>query len=367
LNSEAELAMVLGHEIGHVTARHSARTYSKQLLVMGGLLIGSLASEKFAKYAPYAALGVQFLFLKYSRDDERQADDLGVEYGYLSGYDPEYFDDFFVTLKRMKDKDRGGLNLPAFFSTHPETGNRIYDVMEKGVEMKQASPPTGRLTVKRDDYLTKINGLVYGDNPRQGYVANGIFYHPDLQFTFAVPNQWRVDNTSAMVQLQPSSEKAVMQFTISNASSPRGAFDNMVADMNVNIVDDEYIRINGHEAYIGIASFKEDEEVYALEIAGIRKGQNIYSFVGLTTANDFQKYRYDFERTINSFAHLENRNAMNVNPTRVEVRRITRNVSVEDYVNAAGIPADKREEFMLLNNVRLGEIMQTGRLVKVVR
>ncbi|MCK4558728.1 MAG: M48 family metalloprotease, partial [Calditrichia bacterium] len=178
LNNEAELAGVVGHEIGHVTARHSAKKYSESYVANLGLGVGSIISKDFAMFAGLAAQGLGLLFLRFSRDDERQADVLGVEYSTKVGYDAREMANFFVTLDKMQSKnDQSGL--PDWFSTHPNPADRVVNV-RKEAEKKQAELGKKDLKIGQDRYLNTINGLIFGENPRQGFVENNVFYHPDL-------------------------------------------------------------------------------------------------------------------------------------------------------------------------------------------
>ena len=194
MSSEAELAAVLGHELGHVNARHSVRRMSQQMLAQIGLVAGSVISKKFAEYSGLAAAGLQVLFLKYSRDDERQADALGIEYSRLAGYDPADMAVTFTALEKMGDL-AGGHNLPGFLSTHPLSSERIQNVKA------MLKPEDLALARKPEAYLHTIEDLIYGDDPRQGFVEGSAFYHPGLRFEFTVPSGWKVDNTPARVTL----------------------------------------------------------------------------------------------------------------------------------------------------------------------
>jgi len=137
MNSEAELATVLGHELGHVNARHAVREYSKQLLLTGGLLIGSVLNRDVAKVAPYLMVGLQVLFLKFSRDDEYQADSLGVLYSRSAGYSPSQMIPFFKSIEKLEEKSGSGTKLPNFLSTHPLTEKRIEEAQKGGDEAGQ--------------------------------------------------------------------------------------------------------------------------------------------------------------------------------------------------------------------------------------
>lgn len=188
LNNEAEFMGVLGHEMGHITARHTVSQQSKQQLGTLLLIGGMIASEKFAQYAEYAMQGMQLLFLRFSRDDEREADRLGVEYSSKVGYDAHKMADFFRVLQKMNMAESHG-GIPTFLSTHPDPGDRYNAVNQKASEW-QSTLSMPEWKVNQENYLRLIDGIVYGDDPRQGYVDGNVFYHPDLKFRFSFPSGW---------------------------------------------------------------------------------------------------------------------------------------------------------------------------------
>lgn len=155
-NNEAEFAGVLGHENGHITARHSAKQYSNAQLAQIGLVAGSVISPVFAQYAEIAGQGVQLPFLKFGRDAESQSDRLGVEYSTKIGYDAQEMAGFFTTLSRMRE---GGEEVPTFLSTHPDPADREKKVM-KQAENWQKKMSAAELKVNRDSYLRMIDGIV---------------------------------------------------------------------------------------------------------------------------------------------------------------------------------------------------------------
>lgn len=367
LNSEAELAMVIGHEIGHVTARHGAKAWSRQMLVLGGLVIGSLASEKFRDWAPWLAVGAQLLFLKYSRDQERQSDDLGVEYAYRVGYDPQDFDDFFITLNKMKEESGGGLSLPSFLSTHPVTANRITDVRAKGEAVIKTTPPAGKLAVRRDEYLQMVDGIVFGPNPRNGFVQQGLFLHPDLRFQFAVPNNWNIDNSARMVQMAPESGDAVLQLTLSPANTPRAAFDQFVSENDIEVLASESARVGGFDAFYGIGRVVGEETSYSVSIGTVRKQDSTYNFIGIAETKNFSTYRGAFERTFTSFAELRDAKALAIQPQRISVSRINGRLTLRDFALRQKFPNERLDELSLINGVDRDEMLAPGRLVKMLK
>ncbi len=203
MGSEAELAAVLGHEMGHVTARHSMKRLSGQMLATIGLVLGSVLSKDIAKVAGLASIGMQLLFLKFSRSDEYQADSLGIRYARQAAYSPAEMLRFFSALENMS-VETGGHKIPSFLSTHPMTSDRIAKVKA------MVSSRDVRLAVKKEPYLREVDGMVYGDNPRQGFAENGVFYHPEMTFKFTIPSGWVVNNTPMQVIVGEKDGKAAL-------------------------------------------------------------------------------------------------------------------------------------------------------------
>src|SRR5688572_20597854 len=165
LNSEAQLAGVLGHEIGHVTARHSAQRITQQQLAGLGLGLAGIFSEGFARYSQAAQTALSLMFLKYGRDDENQADELGIQYAVAAGYDPREIPKTYEMLQRVSS--RSGQRLPTFLSTHPDPGSR----QQRTTTLAQTAVAgkTG-LVVNQRNYVQQLDGVAYGRDPRQGYV-----------------------------------------------------------------------------------------------------------------------------------------------------------------------------------------------------
>ena len=243
-NNEAEFAGVLGHEIGHVTARHSASQQSKSMLAQLGLVAGVAFSEDFRKYAGVAQQGLGLLFLKFGRDDESQSDTLGVVYSTKIGYDAHEMAGFFNTLKRMRDKS--GQQVPTFLSTHPDPGDRNKRV-HAYADKYQAKPGVNKsdLKVNRDQYLRMIDGLIYGEDPRQGYVENGYFYHPEMAFQFPIPNGWQTANSPQQVQMAPKDGKAAIILTIPQGSTPEEAANNFISQSQIQVLSQKKTTVNG--------------------------------------------------------------------------------------------------------------------------
>ncbi|MFZ4544503.1 MAG: M48 family metalloprotease, partial [Saprospiraceae bacterium] len=191
-NNEAEFAGVLGHEIGHVTARHGAQQQTQQILAQVGLMAGIIAVPQLAQFAEAAQQGIGLLMLKFGRNHESQSDQLGVQYSTKIGYNSLYMADFFKTLGRITDQ--AGARIPTFLSTHPNPDDRFGNVKKQSEAIQKTLDPTS-LKVNRDAYLKMVDGIVYGEDPKEGYIENSIFYHPELKFQFPVPKDWQTQNS----------------------------------------------------------------------------------------------------------------------------------------------------------------------------
>src|SRR4029078_1265085 len=177
LNNEDQLATVIAHEIGHVAARHAARQAWQQQIGQGLLLGGAVLSQGLGLPAGnilnLGGMAAQLFLLRYSREDELEADKLGVEYATAAGYDSREVIGLFQTLDRMQEKE--GQSMPSFLATHPNPGDRIERIREL------TSVARDSRTVNPDTrYLRPIEGLVLGEDPRQGFVQDSVFYHPEL-------------------------------------------------------------------------------------------------------------------------------------------------------------------------------------------
>src|SRR5690606_15261725 len=164
-SNEAEFAGVLGHEIGHITARHSAKQYSNAMLAQIGLVAGMVLSPEFAQFADAAQNGISLLFLKFGRDAESQSDKLGVEYSTKINYDARVMAGVFNTLDRLQTSS-GGEAVPTFLSTHPDPADREVSVAKLADDWRKKVKASS-LKVNRDSYLKMIDGIVYGEDPKQ--------------------------------------------------------------------------------------------------------------------------------------------------------------------------------------------------------
>lgn len=219
LDSEAELVGVLGHEIGHVTARHSVSRISRAQLAQLGLGVGMILAPELQPYVGLASTSLELLFLKFSRDDERQADALGVRYMARLGYDPARLAGVMEMLSRVTSEEAGPRG-PEWLATHPNPENREKLILD--LAARTPLPQTPPL-VGREEFLRRLEGLVFGDNPREGFFEGRTFHHPDLAFSVDFPEGWRTANAKRAVQALSPQQDALLLVTLARESSPRAA------------------------------------------------------------------------------------------------------------------------------------------------
>ena len=356
--SEAELVSVLGHEIGHVTAKHSVRQISRAQLATLGLGVGMILTPNLDVLHQVAGSGLQVLFLKFGRGDESQSDELGFTYMVNAGYDPREATDIFETLGRLS----GGGRLPEWQSTHPSPENRAAKSEERVAAMT-IDPST--LRVGRDTYLRHIEGVVFGANPREGYFDGDVFHHPDLRFRLVFPAGWRRQNLSqAVIALSPA-EDAILQLTLAQASSPRAAADSFFVQSGLREDAASSAPINGLPAETRYFTVATQQAVIKGLVSYVSYRGDIYQLLGYATRGAFTRARTVLADAIGSFQPERDPAVLDVQPARIELVRLPRAMTVTEYYRRypSMIPI---EQVALINGVRVGDTMARGLLVKRV-
>ena len=363
LNNEAEVVGVMGHEVGHIAARHSAKQISQQQIATIGLGVGSILSEDVAKYAGLAQAGLGLLFLRFGRDAERQSDQLGVDYSTKLGYDATEMANFFGTLDKMSGGESGGL--PGWFSTHPAPDERVQNVTRMAQE-QQAKNPAANYEVNREKYLRKIDGLIFGDDPRQGYAEEGFFYHPELKFQFPVPADWQVVNTPSQVQIANSDQNAVILFQLAQQNTARAAADNFVTQANAQKVSDDAMRVHSLNAVRLVSDVNSNDGVLRVVSYFIEYEGRVYLFHGLSNKLNFSRYGDTMENCMRGFNRLTNPQKINVEPNRIRIKTVAKTGTLESTLQSFGVAADKMELHSLLNGMELTSTVSANSLIKVV-
>jgi predicted Zn-dependent protease len=359
MESEAELASVLGHEIGHVTARHSVAQISKQQLAQLGLGLGGVLFPEVAQFGDALSTGLGLLFLKHGRDAERQADDLGFAYARTGGYDVREMDDVFAALARIGGEQRSAL--PTWMATHPAPEERIQRLQARLAE----APAQGDARVARAEYLQRIDGLAYGEDPRQGFFDDGVFHHPELAFRVAFPRGWQAQNLpQAVVAVSPNRD-AALELTLA-PGEPLAAARRFLSQQGLSPLQSTRETINGLPAVVSAFQAATEQGVVAGYVAHVGHGNRTYQLVAYSGGDRIRAYQGAFQQTIGSFARETSAQVLNVRPNRMDVVRVDRATTLGEF-HARHRPPVTVEELAVLNQVEgAGTSLEAGRLVKSV-
>ncbi len=327
--SEAELAGVLGHETGHITARHSARQITRAQLATLGLVAGSLLSSQVASAAGGLQQGLAVLFLSYSRADEAQADNLGFRYIRRVNYDPREMSNTFATLARVQGLSGGG-KVPTWASTHPDPGDRLAKAQQRAASVPSDS--LNRAIVKRDPYLQAIDGIVFGVNPRQGFFEGGRFNHPDLRFRIDFPSGWKTQNLAEAVLAGSPADDAILQLTLGGQDTPDALLQKFGQQQGVQITAGQRTTVNGLPA--ATAEFQAQDQQGAM-LAGrvmyLSYGGITYQLLGYSTAQKYGTYAGAFSQSMQSFTQLTDQAALNKQPVHLALVRLPRAMTVTEF------------------------------------
>ncbi|MDE2905379.1 MAG: M48 family metalloprotease [Acidobacteriota bacterium] len=375
LNDEAELAGVLGHEIGHVTARHSVQAYSRAAGAQMGLLLGQIFVPAMRpRYgAPgvgdAAGQGLGLLFLKFGRDDERQADRLGAEYAVASGWDPHGVGDMLTTLGRIADTtDRRGT--PNWLATHPEPADRVAGVAGTVETLLADTSDLSALRVDRAGYLARVDGIVYGDNPEQGVVRGREFLHPALRFALAFPPGWEVHNGAEMVIAREPGQERYMLLQIAQET---GYDLQRIAEREMRgagfvEVQATTTGINGLDAYIG--TYTQDVRGVGpmiARVAFIRSGSSVYLFGAFADADGFRLIERDAHDSIHSFRQISRDEAERIRPNRLTLYHVQDGDTWQRIAQRVGDEIASAATLAIMNGYPVNEQPLPGDVVKVVQ
>jgi predicted Zn-dependent protease len=359
LDSEAELVMVLGHEVGHVTARHLARQLSTQQLASLGLGVGMVLVPELQRYGGLGQAGLGLLFLKFGRDDEREADELGLRYSLRLDYDPAQGARAFRMLDQLAQRSPGG-RMPAWLSTHPDPGDRYRSL----VAAIQSRGLKGSL-VGREGYLKRLDGLAYGDDPREGFFRGQTFYHPGMRFRLALPPGYKGQNTKQAVLGASPDGDAVVQLTLAKESTPEAAARaflsaNGLAGSGGRAADFGglpgvlvgFEGVSGQTRLRGVAAF-------------VRHEDRTFRLLGYAAAADWARVGDTLGRAVTSFAPLRESWALQAEPRRIAVVSPERDMTLAEF--GARYPSTVPDATVaLLNGLEPGGTLKAGQLAKRV-
>ncbi len=371
-NTEAELAGVLGHEIGHVTGRHSAQRYSQSVLAGLGTAGASILGSIFLGTSQVGDIVGQTsaVYLQsFSREHEFEADTLGVRYLARSGYTTEAMASFLTSLNAFSTLEAkvSGLPDPAsrynIMSTHPRTQARVVAATRAAEVQPVANPRVGNR-----DYLQAIDGVIFGGSPNQGYVRGQIFVHEPLNFRFEVPGGFTLFNGAQQVAAR-GPDNALILFN-GGKIPHRGSMASYLTRVwakNTPLSGVQAIKINGMDGAVGDTRLRNRNGVFDARLVAIRHdSDHIYRFMFLTPPSRTPALDKSIEDTILSFRRLSRADRAKYGPWRIRTRTVGSIDTVARLSRIMPMQGPKEEWFRVLNGLQPSEEPVPGQIVKIV-
>lgn len=367
--NEGQVAAVLGHEMGHINARHSAQQMSQSMVANLGLqVLGVATGSDLATQA--GGVGADLFIKKYSRAHELEADALAVRYLSEAGYDPYANTQFLAMLERYTELEQrmsgsqAGNDLASFFATHPPTPERV----NRARVLADQMPKTTNPIINRAEYLRAVDGTVYGDSAEQGFVRGRQFIHPGLKIKFEVPNGFRIQNSAKqVVATNPSGATIVFDMGQGPVADPAEYIVSSWAP-NARTTNQEKISVNEFPAATARTSMimngsQHDAQLLAMSAGGGK----FYRLLFLTPAGQLDRYSAEFRRTTYSFAGLSAKEQELANPNRVRLIKVNTGDTVQSLSSKMSVTDYAAERFCLLNGLELNSTLKPGDTVKTVQ
>jgi predicted Zn-dependent protease len=372
MNNEAELAAVLGHEVGHVAARHSARRQSRAqrntLLGAGAAILSSVllgGNNPLGQQISQAALqGSQMLTLRFSRQQEIEADNLGVQYLTGAGYDPHSMATLLTSLAAQNSLDaqlqgRGDATIPAWASTHPDPASRVQNALTR------AGSTTG--VTNRETFLQRIDGLMYGDDPAQGVIEGQQFIHPQLRLAFTAPTGFYMVNGTRAVSITGETGRAQMstaRFDGNLETYVRSVFTALGGEQQqLTPQTMQRSSVNGIPVVTGSARVNNgQQQVDVTVVAYDFGGGQAYHFQAITPAGQAAIFNPMF----NSMRRITTAEASQVVPRAVDIITAARSDTVQTLARRMAYTDAQEARFRVLNGLSSTDTVVPGRQYKIV-
>jgi predicted Zn-dependent protease len=368
-NSEAELASVLAHEVGHVAARHSAQRYNRGMgMAIGGAVLGALLGNQVV--SNLVQQGGQLYLLGYSRKQEYEADQLGVKYLVRTGYDPYAEADFLRSLESQdaleavmnRDKNR---RPSEFLTTHPITAKRVVEAIDAA---RQSGVPVESRPRLRDEFLRNIEGMVYGGSPEHGYVRDRNFVHPKLGFTFTVPPGFKITDTpDAIIATGPDEMKIKFDIAPLKQQMSMANYLTSIWAKDVSLRNPEGMNINGMQAATAETVLNTDAGRAVVRLVAIGFTPNKVARIMIVTPNQpGADMRAEMQRFTYSFRGLSPQDAAKTRPQRITSIPVKPGDSMASMAERMPFADYREPRFRTLNGFDQNHVLTPGMRVKMV-
>lgn len=362
MNSEAELVGVLAHEVGHVTARHAAQRITQQQLGMIGLIGGALISETVRSNPEAFMQALQLISLQYSRADEAQSDELGYRYMLRTEHNPQGMSDVMRMLQSTSPSAEE-MGVPGWMLSHPEPGDRVA-ANERRISRSQTNFSDFR--IGRDEFLQRLDGMVYGEDPRQGYFIGQRFIQPQLELELTFPGEWATQNSPQSVQAGAPGRDGVMQLSIADAPSPDAALSSFLQQQGLTVNQTARQELNGlNVAWADFSASPASGQPVRGYVLYATKGEIVYQIIGYALAARWDAYGSALAQAIMSFRPLQNDRYRDVSPHRINLVRLSSAMTTREFLSRYRSSVED-EAVLLANQVSADQRLEAGRLMKQI-
>ena len=365
-DTEAELAGVLAHEIGHVAARHGAERQTNNVLANLGLLILGAATDSQAAVG-LGQLGASAVINSYSRDDEFEADTLGVRYLSRAGFSPAAMSSFLAKLEShhaldAKIQGRSSSQGLGFFATHPRTADRVARAIKNAGAVHVNNP-----IVAREIYQKKIDGMIYGDDPAQDIIEGRRFIHPELRFQFTVPKGFVLQNSPSAVIAQ-GANGAGIKFDLDNRDT-RSSMTNYIRRVwapKSRLAHLGSFYVDGMPAATAVVEGVQNGQADARLVAIAFDQATIYRFLFIIPQRNASYIDQEYRRTALSFRRISRADATKIKPKHLRIYAVRQGDSAHSIGNRFPFASHRLDRFLVLNGLREGAALRAGDRVKIV-
>jgi predicted Zn-dependent protease len=365
INSESELAGVISHEVSHITARHAVRQYTQAQTYQLGVIAASIFYPELSQFGQFGDFLAFAIIQGYSRSYELQADRLGIKYSSLVRYDPYCISSFMKTLDNV-EVATGQKGYHGLFSSHPETEERIAKADE---EAKKFTPPAGSQFIKlREKYLSKINGLAFGDNPENGIVVKNVFRHPELLIELTFPERWTVNNGKEVLAATDPDKKYFIQMRLSTLGKKITAAEfaeKVESSFNLTKLYGSPQTIHGLSAYVGTYEGMQREigRIKAQVVSMVVEDKG-YSIMGFSSPEVFQNALPFFNSTTNSFQRLTPEEARMIKSHKIRIYPVKSGDTWERIATDCGQQPSEAKTLALINAFNPSTPPTSGTIIK---
>ena len=374
LNTEAELAAVLGHEIGHVTARHSVRQYSSAQLANIGAVLGSIfiPGMNSAAGSQLTQLFGTALLRGYGRDMELEADRLGAEYLALTGYEPTAMLDVIAVLKnqeifeteRARQEGREARIYHGVFSTHPDNDTRLQEVVGPAESLQSAT----QTRLGREPYLKMLDGLVFGDSTEEGISRGHRFYHGPLAFSMSFPKGWYVTNRPDKLLIRAPFNKAVMQLNAEDINKKISPRQFMVERLGLTELGNESpINVHGLEGHTATAAIDSSYGRRIARFLVLFYNNRAWIMAGITEdPQAISKYDADFLGSMKSFHAITENELKHANALKLKTYQTDTGTTFSKLAEQSPLETYAEEQLRLINDYYPKGQPVSGSLIKII-